>query len=645
MKRFPWGWPLAWMLALGCGHGTSATFDAGATPDAGIDSDAGAPLDAGQTPDAAVADYIVTVDLAAGSPLHAHFSGANMEWPGNGNVWGDEANPNGLTAALTGATPGGNIPNLELGWLRFPGGATSQGYNWRTGQLASDAGPTYPFDAAGTFTCFDGGIVIPAGSSDWVREMVCGSSPSSRLVTLLPAVQQINMGKVGHSDFGGGFDGGFTAFAAAANVAAVIELNTYTDPGGADIAPLVCPGQGHPLTDVTFEFDNEAYLYQQFWRTKYGCSGGPAAAAACYAKGTLPLAQGIVNGTCPGSNVTLYYEGWYQVPGTGAGNGLSQWDTALAALAADAGIEGASVHIYPINSGLPGCSSGCSAETAVTYLDDVLLNGTTTFVDAFRTLSALSNPRIVISELQVGGQEGALDPSAAIRGTVYESLFLAEYTARMSSSAYVERVGVQQVAANNTDCAQGTCVTPTPYDVGESFVLNSEDPQMRAATTAATTCTSDDPACLVNSAGYDFGYQATVMGSGMTVVNGAINHSDTVYATSVAPGTGSPATAPWASVNGKGQPSGTMPAVYGQGYSLGGGQKYLVLINKSAQAQQVQVSTSSGPLSTYTLVSFCDATEGTPAPSDSAWTYSPGVSGTANPVVLGPYCIARIEYQ
>jgi hypothetical protein len=134
-----------------------------------------------------------------------------------------------------------------------------------------------------------------------------------------------------------------------------------------------------------------------------------------------------------------------------------------------------------------------------------------------------------------------------------------------------------------------------------------------------------------------FGYFLSAQGSAEAVAYWALNRSTAVYSTTV--GTNCPVVA--MDTNG----TSTMPAIYAQAYQGGNGKRYVLLTNKGSNAVPVQITQDGAALTNQFLETFVTGSEPSvvnanpPANNRSIQSLT-----AANPVILPPYSVVRLEW-
>jgi hypothetical protein len=203
---------------------------------------------------------------------------------------------------------------------------------------------------------------------------------------------------------------------------------------------------------------------------------------------------------------------------------------------------------------------------------------------------------------------------------LYNGIFLAEYTARLSAVPNVKAVGINQLYTENND-NHGMIQSMNDF---ESYLLSQ-----LAADPNYSTNTATDP-------NTQFVFYTSAPGLAMAVANQAINSGTQIWQTTVTGGR---------TVAISGFDGNPIPALYAQAYRGKNGRPSLLITNKSAYAQGVTIQVDAvrvnAPLS-MTYISSSNAAAANTAQSPN--TVQIMTASPANPFNLGPYSVATVTW-
>ena len=148
----------------------------------------------------------------------------------------------------------------------------------------------------------------------------------------------------------------------------------------------------------------------------------------------------------------------------------------------------------------------------------------------------------------------------SMKSGLYNAAFLSEFAMRLSSDSNVTHAGMHMLVGASTDI------------------------QLAIGTTndhSADCVTAYNNGTTVNTSGLSFGYFVTPAGLAMEIINGPINTSTGMWPTSVLNSN----TVSYIS----GSTTGTMPAIYAQAYGYSGSTHHVLLTNKAATSQKVEI--------------------------------------------------------
>jgi len=202
-------------------------------------------------------------------------------------------------------------------------------------------------------------------------------------------------------------------------------------------------------------------------------------------------------------------------------------------------------HTYPNAS-----QTVSSTSDQISFYNGFLLNNTNALVDSGLAPLFGSSMKIEWSEFNTN----------SLKSGLYNALYIAEFTMRLSSDTYVTNAGMHMLVGESTglELAIGTtndhitdCVNA--YNAGHT----------------------------INTSTMNFGYYVTPAGLALQIIDGVINTSSGVWPTAVS----NSAAVSYIS----GSTTSTMPAIYAQAYSYAGTTHHVLLTNKAATPQLVAI--------------------------------------------------------
>ncbi|MGA3234994.1 MAG: hypothetical protein ABSG03_01725 [Bryobacteraceae bacterium] len=236
----------------------------------------------------------------------------------------------------------------------------------------------------------------------------------------------------------------------------------------------------------------------------------------------------------------------------------------------------------------------------------VLATKTSAYVTGY--LAPLNPPgtKFLISEF-LPSNDGLGTGTSLTDGTLYGAIYAAEYTMRMSSVPAMLYVGMHALT--------GTTGV---------YAVNAHYTDVQNAYDAGTT---------IDTLTLDFGYYLTAQPLGLAVLNGVLQNTTSVDATTVTGGATVPATG-----------LGTIPALYAQAYTTATGRQSVVIANKGATANQVTIRVNGtpaiGPLPVTFIAGSDPATQNT---ADSQNAVAVQTSTLFNPVTVPAYSVVRVD--
>lgn len=509
--------------------------------------------------DAVGVKVAINISTQTSSPLAAGFSGYNTPQLRNGVEYYD---PKFVAA----------VAPLFPGWLRFPAGTASMAYDWN------------PQDSYG------GHIDI-----DWMNSLIDGNPPlvTGQAATVLLGSQPLTQAK------GGVYLSDFARFVNRFGAKAILCFNAFTDTSPNSATLLAQAAQHAKIKVKEWELANEAYLYPLIYPS-----------AASYATAVYnPYFNDIVAAT-PNATIGLFMAGTFTgsttCPTTPS---CAAWDSGIAAFTPRYW-NALSMHVYPIDTVL-------GITHTIELLNGILAHGTGEYITSYVDPLFGTNTPIFITEFNCCAPN-----TDQFLTFLYNGVFLAEYTARMSTVRNVKAVGVNSLYTESTDYHGLIQAANSPAIVSYLLGQIAKNPNY-------STDTATDP-------NTQYQFYTSAPGLAMAVVNHAINNSTATWPTTI---TGGP-TVPIQGYDG--QP---IPAIYAQAYEGKGGGAYVVITNKSAatctatiQVNGVEVGATMGVL----WVSNPSAlVANTPQQQNNVQIQN---TTSANPITIGPYSVTVVKW-
>jgi len=306
--------------------------------------------------------------------------------------------------------------------------------------------------------------------------------------------------------------------------------------------------------------------------------------ATTYLNDVKPFVQAM-KAEVPGTKVAIWVES----------NTSSTWNDAVAAYP-DKFWDMIYFHYYPVPQGLP-------------RINGLLLTQTNSFVDSYLVPEFGPNTQAEVSEFNFGG--------GPYVDTLINAIYVAEYTTRLSSDPHVLWTGPHRLVASSTG--------------GESAITSSID-HTQDCIDAYNNGTT------INTANLNFGYFVKPLGLALQVVDPAINSSTSTLATAVSGG----ATVSVGGVTGVT----SMPALYAQAYLGTDGTRYVVITNKAASSQTIQINDPTLlATSTLNVTSLGNTSPTITNTASNKNAIQVQTSQSGNPITVGPYSITRVQWS
>jgi hypothetical protein len=502
----------------------------------------------------------INISTESSSPLAAGFSGYNAPQLRNGVEYYDRKFVDAVAPLLP-------------GWLRFPAGTASMAYDWN------------PQDSSG------GHIDI-----NWMNYLIDGNPPlvSGQAATVLLGSQPLTQAK------GGVFLSDFATFANTFYAKAIMCFNAYTDTNLNSATLMAQAAQTAKIKVMEWELANEAYLYPLIYPS-----------AASYATAMYnPYFNDIVAAT-PNATIGLFMAGTFTgsttCPTTPS---CVDWDSGLAAFTPRYW-NALSMHVYPIDTVL-------GITETIELLNGILAHGTGEYITSYVDPLFGTNTPIFITELNCCAPN-----TDQFLTFLYNGVFLAEYTTRMSTVPNVKAIGVNSLYTESTDYHGLIQAANSPAIV--SYLLD----QLALNGPNWSTDTATDP-------NTQYQFYTSAPGLAMEVINEAINNSTATWPTTV---TGGP-TVPIQGYDG--QP---IPAIYAQAYKGKGGVAYVVITNKSAATCTATIEVNgTGVGATMGVIWVSNPSALVANTPQAPTTVQIQTASSANPLTIGPYSVTVVKW-
>lgn len=455
------------------------------------------------------------------------------------------------------------VEPLKAGWVRFPAGLISMGFDWQTAHM----------------------------NYAWMQEL----QPliPSGYFTSLELTASMTQAKGGACFSGGTCISDYATFLRTIGANGLVCFNGYTDNNPNSAGLMVNAAQAAGVNMIEWEIDNEPYTLPEIYPT-----------SASYAAAAYNPYYSNISAANPNATVGLFYQGSYI---TIVGN-YRTWDKGMAAYSPHYW-NAATFHIYPITNS----TMAVSAEEQT--LNGILAHGTTDWYSSYVQPVVGENTPVFITEVNTD-----VFSTMAFESYIYNAIFLAEFTARMSTIPQIHAVGINAL------------FLPNEYNMGAIRAVDDFQSYLLGQVTANpnySTDTATDP-----NTQYSFYYSTNALA--MEIANLAINNSNATYPTTV---TGGP-TVPIEGYDGN-----PVPAIYAQGYQGIDGTHYLLITNKSSSAVQMAVEFDGNMLQSTLTVSYISSATDTAQNTATAQDSVQIVNGTSgNPIMVGPYSVMRVQW-
>jgi hypothetical protein len=369
---------------------------------------------------------------------------------------------------------------------------------------------------------------------------------------------------------------GPTTLAGSSPMQTIGVINTFTDTP-ASAAALASAAVAAGLHVAVWELGNEPVYFSGFYPN-----------AKTYLNDVAPYAAAI-KAAVPTAKVAVYVD-----------SSTSSWTTAVASYANPFWDE-IYFHQYP---DVP--TGTTSTADSMAYYNEFLLYNSDTLVDTNFAAIFPSNFQVEISEFNLD----------SLQATLYDAIFIAEHTLRMSTSPHITNMGMHMLTAPSS--GKGVDVAPT----------NDHVTDCTAAYAKGTT---------INTAGLNFGYYYSASALALQIINQDINTSNAMWPTTVTGGTS-------IAYNGNGN-TGTMPSIYAQAYGASGNVIHLLLTNKDSVAQTFDITVNGSyvllPLTTVSM-SGTDPTLTNTSTAPTTLQLQPGTASQT--VTLPPYSVMSVSW-
>jgi hypothetical protein len=322
----------------------------------------------------------ISLTTTSTTPLAPGFSGFNDAYPLDGIEYWD---PKWVAAV----TP------LKPGWLRFPGGTISMGFDWETAHM----NPTWMSG------------MEPNMPSDLYNALVLG--------------EELTQAKGGACFSGGSCVSDYTTFLKTLGANGIVSFNGFSDTNPNSAGEMVTTAQTAGLNIVEWEIANEPYVFPKIFPT-------PADyAAAAYNPYYLNI-----NAADPSATAGVFFQGQFiQLFGN-----YMTWDSGMAAYSPQYW-QGVTYHVYPIDD------STMAVSDEEQTLNGILAHGTTEWYSSSIQPLVGENTPVFFSEMNSDGFA-----TMPFESYIYNAIFVAEWVARMSTIPQVKAAGVSTLFLSNT---------------------------------------------------------------------------------------------------------------------------------------------------------------------------------------------------
>ena len=454
------------------------------------------------------------------------------------------------------------VAPLDPGWIRFPAGTLSMAFDWQTAHM----------------------------NGTWMAELK--PEMPALLYEGLEVGQEMTQAKGGACFSGGACVSDYATFLKTLGANGIVSFNGYSDNLADSAGLMVTTAQAAGINILEWEIDNEPYSVPGIFPTS------TSYAAAAYNPYYLNI-----NAANPNAIAGVFYQGQY----IELGNYVT-WDAGMAAYSPRYW-QGVSFHVYPVSN----ASISTSAEEM--QLNGILAHGSTDWYTSTIQPEVGENTPIYFTEVNSDGFA-----TLAFESYIYNGIFLAEFTSRMSTIPQVQAVGIAQLFLPNT-YNQGIVRAVDDY---QTYLL-----EQLAANPNYSTNTATNP-----NTQYSF-YNST-SALAMEIANLAINSSNATWPTTV---TGGP-TVPISGYDGN-----PVPAIFAQGYQGTNGTHYLLITNKSASSVPVAIEVDGNVLQSTVTVSYISNASDTAQNTATDQNNVQIVTTTSpNPVTIGPYSVTRVQW-
>jgi hypothetical protein len=328
---------------------------------------------------------------------------------------------------------------------------------------------------------------------------------------------------------------------------------------------------------AVWELGNEPVYFSSFYPN-----------ANSYLKSVAPYAAAI-KAAVPTAKVAVYVD-----------SSTNSWTTNVANYANPFWDE-IYFHQYP---DVPSGTTGTANDMA--YFNEFLLNNSNTLVDSSFASIFPANFQVEISEFNIN----------SLKDTLYNAIFVAEQTLRMSTSPHVTNIGMHMLVSPAS--GQQVDISPTNDHV--------------------TDCTNAYAAGkTIDTSTLNFGYFLSPSALALQVINQDINTSSAMWPTAVTGATNIP-------YNGSGL-SGTMPSIFAQAYGASGNIIHLLLTNKDSVSQQFNITVNGSYITKALATVTLSGTDPTLTNTSTAPSTLQLQQGTASQTVtLPPYSVMSVTW-
>jgi hypothetical protein len=423
----------------------------------------------------------------------------------------------------------------------------------------------------------------------WMSSLIDSNPPlvDASTANILTVAQQLTQAK------GGVLFSDFATFVHTLGASAILCFNSFTDHIAGSATHMAVAANTYGLNVLEWELGNEAYLYPLIpgFQT-----------VSTYATSSNSYYSDITAGA-PSAAVGLFPAGLFP----GVSGTYTSWNQGLHSYTPQYW-NAASNHIYPIVGTL-------TAQDTIQTLNGILAHASSDYITSYLSPLVGPNTPIFITELNCC----SLNTNQFV-GSLYNGIFLAEYIARLSIVPNVKGVGVNSLYTDNSNY-DGLIQS---VDDHENYLLSQV-----AANPNYSTNTAINP-------NTQFQFYTSAPGLAIELANMAINSGTQALPTTVTGGS---------TVEIMGFGGAPIPAIYAQAYLADSGRRYLLITNKSAAAQSVEIEVNGAEVpDTLTLTYITNASALAANTAQSPVNVRIQATTSSNPINLAAYSVTAVTW-